>query len=86
GMAVSAGMVAASALSEKKGYLSREDKERIEALLKKFQLPTRVQLDGKRLLDAVRKDKKREGEKINFVLLQGIGKAVVEKISMKELE
>ncbi len=86
GKAVSAGMVAASALSEKKGYLSREDKERIEALLKKFQLPTRVQLDGKRLLDAVRKDKKREGEKINFVLLQGIGKAVVEKISVKELE
>jgi 3-dehydroquinate synthase len=38
------------------------------------------------VLDAVRKDKKREGEEINFVLLQGIGQAVVEKISMKELE
>ncbi|MGD8986090.1 MAG: 3-dehydroquinate synthase [Desulfobacteraceae bacterium] len=86
GEAVSAGMVAASVLSEKKGYLSREEKERIEALLKKFQLPTRVQVDKKRLLEALRKDKKREGEAINFVLLHGIGKAVVEKISMKELE
>ncbi len=86
GEAVSVGMVAASALSEKKGYLSREEKDRIEALLKKFQLPTRVGLDGKRLLDAVRKDKKREGEEIHFVLLQGIGKAVVEKISVKELD
>ena len=85
GEAVSAGMVAASALSEKKGYLSREEKERIEALLKKFQLPTRVQFNGKRLLDAVRKDKKREGEEINFVLLQGIGNAVVGKITMTEL-
>jgi len=86
GEAVSVGMVVASVLSEKKGYLSTEEKGRIEALLKKFQLPTRVQFDGKRLLDAVRKDKKREGEEINFVLLQGIGKAVVEKISVTELE
>jgi 3-dehydroquinate synthase len=86
GEAVSAGMMAASALSEKKGYLSTEEKERIEALLKKFQLPTTAQIEGKRLLDAVRKDKKREGEEMHFVLLQGIGKAVVEKISLKELE
>ena len=86
GEAVSAGMVAASALSEKKGYLSTEEKKRIEALLKKFQLPTSVQIDGKRLLDAVRKDKKREGEEIHFVLLQGIGTAVVEKVSLNELE
>lgn len=86
GEAVSVGMVAASALSEKKGYLSREEKERIEGLLRKFQLPTRVRLEGQRVLDAVRKDKKREGEEIHFVLLQGIGKAVVEKISVKELE
>jgi 3-dehydroquinate synthetase len=34
----------------------------------------------------VRKDKKREGEEIHFVLLQGIGKAVVEKVSVNELE
>ena len=86
GEAVSAGMVVASALSEKRGYLSREEKERIEALLNKFKLPTRFQHDEKRVLDAVRKDKKREGEEINFVLLQGIGQAVVEKISMRELE
>jgi 3-dehydroquinate synthase len=86
GEAVSVGMVAASVLSEKKGYLSTEEKGRIEALLKKFQLPTRVRFDGKRLLDAVKKDKKREGEEIHFVLLQGIGKAVVEKISVEELK
>ena len=86
GEAVSAGMVVASALSEKRGYLSGEEKERIESLLRKFQLPTRVQHDGKRVIDAIRRDKKREGEEINFVLLKGIGQAVVEKISMRELE
>ena len=86
GEAVSGGMVVASALSKRGGYLSAEQMDRIEALLKKLKLPTRVQLDGKRLLDVVRKDKKRQGEEINFVLLQKIGKAVVEKISIKELE
>jgi 3-dehydroquinate synthase len=86
GEAVSSGMTVASALSEKRGCLTAEDAERIEKLLRKLKLPTRHQLDGKRVLDALRKDKKRQGEKINFVLLHGIGNAVVEKISIKELE
>ncbi len=86
GEAVSAGMVVASVLSEKRGYLATEEVERIVALLRKFKLPTKLQIDRKGLFDAVRKDKKREGERINFVLLHGIGKAVVEKIFMKELE
>ena len=39
-----------------------------------------------RVLDALRKDKKREGEHIHFVFLQGIGDAVVKKIAFSELE
>jgi len=86
GEAVGTGMVIASVLSEKRGYLPTEEMERIVALVNKFKLPTRVHVDKRKLLDALRKDKKREGEVINFVLLRGIGKAVVEKISLKELE
>ena len=86
GEAVSAGMAVASALSEKRGHLAAKDVERIEELLKKLKLPTRLPLDGERVLDALRKDKKRESEDINFVLLHGIGDAVVERISIKELE
>ena len=86
GAAISAGMVVASALSEKKGYLATEDAKRIEELLKKLELPTRLQLNGKKVLDALRKDKKRYGESMHFVLLHGIGNAIVKKISLKELE
>ena len=86
GEAVSSGMVAASALSARRGLLPEKDMERIEALLRNLKLPTRLQLDGKGVLDALRKDKKREGERIHFVLLHGIGNAVVEEIPMKELE
>ena len=49
-------------------------------------LPHTLQGDGKRVVHALRKDKKREGEEIHFVLLQRIGSAVVEKVSLGELE
>jgi 3-dehydroquinate synthase len=86
GEAVSAGMLVASALSKKRGYLPPEDAGRIEELLEKLKLPTRLQLDGARVLDALRKDKKRKRESINFVFLHGIGNAVVEELSIRELE
>ena len=86
GEAISAGMVIALVLSVKHGYLSAEDAERIEGLLKKLGLPTRLQLERGKVLDAVRKDKKREQGSIHFVFLHGIGNAVVEEISIEELE
>jgi 3-dehydroquinate synthase len=86
GEAVSLGMTLASALSVRRGHLQNKDMKRIEELLKKLKLPTRLQLDGKRVLDALRKDKKRKGESIDFVLLDSIGNAFVEGIPIKELE
>ena len=86
GEAVSVGMVVASELSVKKGYLSLEDGKRIEKLLQALKLPTRFPFDGERVLGALRKDKKREGDEIYFVFLQGIGRAAVKKISMVDLE
>ena len=85
GEAVSAGIQVATALSVKRGQLPVEDAKRIEQLLEKMKLPTRFQLDRQRVLDALQKDKKREGDNIHFVLLHGLGNAVVEEISMKEL-
>lgn len=86
GEAISAGMVIATALSNKRVCLSAEDTGKIEGLLEKLKLPTRLPFDLGTVLDALRKDKKRSGDSINFVLLRAIGHAVVEKISIKELE
>jgi len=86
GEAVSAGMVIATALSVKRRHLSAKDGERINELLMKLKLPTRLQADGMMVIDALRKDKKREGDSIYFVMLRDIGNAVVEKVSIKELE
>jgi len=85
GEAVSAGMVIASELSKKRGYLSPEEAEKIVTLLKKLKLPYRIQIDHSGVLDALKKDKKRNGISIHFVLLKALGNAFVEEISINEL-
>jgi len=85
GEAVSIGMAIASRLSHKWGYLTLEEVERIETLLKKLGLPVRLDCALEDLLDAMRKDKKRNGRGIHFVLLKGVGHAFVEEMPIYEL-
>ena len=86
GEAISAGMAAAAKLSEKRGLLLDEDRARIEILLGNLKLPARISADREMVLEAMTRDKKREGDSIHFVMLNGIGDAVIEEISIKELE
>ncbi len=86
GEAVSAGMVIASRLSVKRGHLASKDAERIESLLQKIGLPVKIQADRKSIFDALKRDKKRKGDHIYFVLLNEIGNAFVDRIPIKELE
>ncbi|MDB9822335.1 3-dehydroquinate synthase [Deltaproteobacteria bacterium] len=86
GEAVSAGMVAAARLSKKRGILPDEDRARIEKLIDNLRLPTEIPADREKLLEAITRDKKREGDCIHFILLKGIGKAVSVEISIRELE
>ena len=69
--------------------LSIEEAERIKALLDQIGLPTLpngIQFDKNKLLDALKKDKKRVGSGIQFVLLKAIGETAIEEIPIKELE
>jgi 3-dehydroquinate synthase len=86
GEAVAGGIVAASALSKDRGLLTDREVRRIETLLGMLNLPIRFDVDIGKVMDAMRRDKKRRGESINFVLLKGIGNAVVEPITIEELE
>jgi len=85
GEAVSAGMVLASELSEKKGYLQSQDSNRLSSLLEKFRLPVRFEFNREKVFAAIRKDKKREGDNLKFIFLKKIGEAVVNQISISEL-
>jgi 3-dehydroquinate synthase len=86
GEAVAMGMVVASRLSVLKRILSIKDAVRFEVLIRAYGLPTCIEADVDRVLDAMRKDKKRYGESMKFVLLQGIGNAIVADIRMSELK
>ena len=85
GEAVSAGMILASKLSEQKGYLQSDDTVRLSSLLEKFNLPVKLMYDRKQVIEAIGKDKKREGEYLKFVLLKQLGEAIVIEISIQDL-
>jgi 3-dehydroquinate synthase len=86
GRAVSQGMAAAAELSVRRGLLSSADCARLTALLKAYNLPADLQIAPGRLIQALARDKKREGDDVHFVLLQGLGRAVVQTLPMSEVE
>jgi 3-dehydroquinate synthase len=86
GAAVSVGMVLAARLSHRKGMLSDAELARITALLQRLKLPVKMDFDRRAIIDALKKDKKRQQDQIHFVLLQGLGNAVVVPIAIAELE
>lgn len=86
GEGVSIGMVAAAGIARRCGLLSETDAARIEALLARLNLPTRLSGHRKEILTALRKDKKREGDEILFVLPEGIGKAVIRPLSLSQID
>lgn len=86
GEAVSAGMMFAVNFSVKRNLLSREEADQIKQLLERYELPVRVAAFKDSLKDAIRQDKKRQDHGIHFVFLKSIGEAIVEKVTIKEIE
>ncbi|MGO9445578.1 MAG: 3-dehydroquinate synthase [Thiobacillaceae bacterium] len=78
GEAVGAGMALAARLSQQLGLISVSDLTRAESLIVRAGLPVDAPALGvDRYLDYMRVDKKVEGGKMRFVLLEKIGKAFV---------
>ena len=74
---MSLGIVAACAVSMKKAGLSADQRDAIVDLLRGFGLPTRLPqtFPRKKILDAIKFDKKFEGGKVRFVVTPRIGTA-----------
>ena len=85
GEAVSIGMMVAAQLSGTRGMITENDVDRIRDLLSRFNLPIKADMGIEKIIDAMERDKKREGDGIHFVLLSKIGAAVVEKITIADL-
>ena len=78
GEAVAAGMVLAAELSVRAEGLPRADSARIRALLERAGLPTRPPALGvERYLELMGRDKKIEGGRLRFVILEALGRAAL---------
>jgi 3-dehydroquinate synthase len=86
GEAVSLGMVLASAISVQKSLLTGEDHLKLINLLERYLLPTQAQINNETLWDALKKDKKRASDRMHFVLLQGLGRAMIKNIPIGDVK
>ena len=86
GEAVASGMMFAARLSHALGFLSSGEVDQLKKVILSAGLPVDLQADPEILYENLRKDKKREGEKIHFVLLEGLGRAMVKPIPMRDLK
>jgi 3-dehydroquinate synthase len=78
GEAVGAGMLLAAEMSQRLGWVSAADVERVERILHKFGLPVDVKaLPAETLAEKMKIDKKVAAGRIRLVLLKAIGKSVV---------
>ncbi|MBV9961325.1 MAG: 3-dehydroquinate synthase, partial [Parafilimonas sp.] len=78
------GMVMACMISE--SFTNFKDTNRVVELIKKYGLPVHQSYNAKKVIDIMKADKKKVKDVINYVLLQKIGKAVVQPIAIDEIE
>jgi 3-dehydroquinate synthase len=86
GEAVATGMVLATRLSHAMNMLSASDVDVIHELVSAAGLPTNIEMDPDVIFQNIRKDKKKSGDSIHFILLKGLGNAIVKTIPLGELK
>lgn len=84
GQAVAIGMAYACALSQKlNGF---RDSERVINVIEQYGLPANIEFDRQKVFEVMRMDKKREKQEMHYVFLEKIGKGVVQKVPVRQLE
>jgi 3-dehydroquinate synthase len=84
GFAVTIGMAAAAHISEQ--YTGFTATKRLINVLKKYGLPTSLQFDIEKALKNMMADKKRFKNEVHYVLLEKIGKAIIQPLTIKEIK
>lgn len=80
GFAVAIGMMIACNISEQECGLSKEVTARLGNLLEQYGLPVSAELDIEQIMEVLEMDKKRNNEGVNYILLKGIGEAIVKPL------
>lgn len=83
GEAISIGMTYAARLSQKLNGFKQP--HRVEQVLESYGLPTLAQFDKDKVINVLKMDKKKVKDSIHFILLERIGRAFIQKISIDQL-
>lgn len=83
GEAISIGMTFASRLSKQLAGL--KNPERVISLLNKYGLPTEATFNRDKVIQVLKMDKKKSRDSINYILLQKIGKGIIQEISIDNI-
>ena len=86
GIAVGIGMTIISKISDNLGWSHEVTFDEIKKCLEKNNLPTQFDMKTEDILSVMYKDKKRNLDTINLVIPEKIGKCVLKKINISELE
>jgi len=85
GFAVASGMELATEFSFERGLISSVEKDRIISLLERFSLLDKHNIPDDNIRQLILHDKKKKGTNIHFIFTEGIGKALVERVSVDEV-
>ena len=77
GEAVAYGMLCSSWISLKKGKISNIEWDTIENTIRELPLPKVENIDSEKVLNIIKHDKKNQNGILHFILLNGIGNAVI---------
>jgi len=86
GEAVGMGMIMAAQLSNNLGLLPSAEVDRLQKMVASAGLPVDMRQNPDELYLNIRKDKKKSGDVVHFVLLDGPGSTVIKSIPLNELK
>ena len=86
GHAVAIGMVVMAKAAEKLGWCQEPCSAEIAEVLRLYHLPTATDFSAAELARAAASDKKRRGSDISIVVPEAIGRCVMKKVPVSELE
>ena len=86
GEAVSFGMICSTYISFKKGFIDTGEYNLLIETINQLPLPKLSKVDPDKIMHYINFDKKNENGKLNFVLLDGLGKAKIsQEVSSSEI-
>ena len=85
GSAVAIGMSMVARAAAKKGLLEPAAAEKIEAILKRYSLPTETDFSAEELYGVLCSDKKVSGKTVHLIVPRKIGKATIETVPLSDV-